>query len=164
MGWWKKLGSDGLAVRPQTTAGPRSPRVASGSVGFSAVFERLDFVYLPSRDVEADVKHYTDRLGGSSCSRSKHSRLAWQWSALPPTLPRCCSPGIWLETSRSSSSASMTSRARSTSSIAAGGDRRQLRDPAGPAVELISPGPQRLALYQLTRPEALDRLAGRRDF
>jgi non-ribosomal peptide synthetase component F len=28
------------------------------------VFERLDFVYLPSRDVAADVAHYTSRLGG----------------------------------------------------------------------------------------------------
>ncbi len=27
------------------------------------MFERLDFVYLPSRDVAADVMHYIDRLG-----------------------------------------------------------------------------------------------------
>jgi len=27
------------------------------------VFERLDFVYLPSRDVAADVAHYVDGLG-----------------------------------------------------------------------------------------------------
>jgi hypothetical protein len=33
--------------------------------------------------------------------------------------------------------------------------------PPGPAVELISPGPQRPALYELTRPETLARLAGR---
>jgi hypothetical protein len=36
--------------------------------------------------------------------------------------------------------------------------------PHGPAVELAMPGPQRVALYELTRPEAPDRLAGRRDF
>ena len=28
------------------------------------MFEQLDFVYLPSRDVAADVKHFTDGLGG----------------------------------------------------------------------------------------------------
>jgi hypothetical protein len=36
--------------------------------------------------------------------------------------------------------------------------------PHGPGVELESDGPQRIALYQLTRPEAPVRLAGRRDF
>jgi hypothetical protein len=36
--------------------------------------------------------------------------------------------------------------------------------PHGPGVELLNPGPQRLALYQLTRPDAPERLFGRRDF
>jgi hypothetical protein len=36
--------------------------------------------------------------------------------------------------------------------------------PHGPGMGLVSPGPQRLALYQLTRPQASERLAGRRDF
>ena len=58
------------------------------------MFDRLDFVYLPSRDVAADVRHFTSGLGA----------------------------------------------------------------------ELVTPGPQRLAVYQLTRPEAPRRLEGRRDF
>jgi hypothetical protein len=36
--------------------------------------------------------------------------------------------------------------------------------PHGPGVEVVTLGPQRIALYQLTRPEAPARLAGRRDF
>lgn len=36
--------------------------------------------------------------------------------------------------------------------------------PHGPGVELVMGGPQRVAIYQLTRPEAPSRLAGRRDF
>lgn len=36
--------------------------------------------------------------------------------------------------------------------------------PHGPGAELANPGLQRIALYQLTRPEADRRLAGRRDF
>jgi hypothetical protein len=36
--------------------------------------------------------------------------------------------------------------------------------PHGPGVELVFPGPQRLALYQLTRPDVPARLEGRRDF
>ena len=36
--------------------------------------------------------------------------------------------------------------------------------PHGPGVELAMTGPQRVALYELTRPEAPNRLGGRRDF
>jgi hypothetical protein len=36
--------------------------------------------------------------------------------------------------------------------------------PHGPGAELSLPGPQRVALYQLTRPEVPERMAGRRDF
>jgi hypothetical protein len=36
--------------------------------------------------------------------------------------------------------------------------------PYGPGCMLEAPGGQRLALYELTRPEADERLAGRRDF
>ena len=36
--------------------------------------------------------------------------------------------------------------------------------PHGPGAELTNPGPQRIALYQLTRPEVGERLGGRRDF
>jgi hypothetical protein len=36
--------------------------------------------------------------------------------------------------------------------------------PHGPGVELVNPGPQRVALYQLTRPGAAERLDGRHDF
>jgi hypothetical protein len=28
------------------------------------MFDRLDFIYLPSDDVAADIAHYTDGLGG----------------------------------------------------------------------------------------------------
>ena len=41
---------------------------------------------------------------------------------------------------------------------------RRFEIPHGPGVELMMNGPQRLALYQLTRPQAAGRLAGRRDF
>ena len=41
---------------------------------------------------------------------------------------------------------------------------RRFEIPHGPGVELVVGGPQRIALYQLTRPEAPTRLAGRRDF
>jgi hypothetical protein len=36
--------------------------------------------------------------------------------------------------------------------------------PHGRGAEITNPGPQRIALYERTRPEADERLAGRRDF
>jgi len=36
--------------------------------------------------------------------------------------------------------------------------------PHGRGAEIINPGPQRLALYERSRPEADERLAGRRHF
>jgi hypothetical protein len=41
---------------------------------------------------------------------------------------------------------------------------RRFEIPHGPGAELANPGPQRIAIYELTRPEADNRLAGRRDF
>lgn len=32
--------------------------------GVPLPFERLDFVYMPSRDVAADARYFTDTLGG----------------------------------------------------------------------------------------------------
>ncbi|HEY7590193.1 MAG TPA: hypothetical protein VH723_04320, partial [Candidatus Limnocylindrales bacterium] len=36
--------------------------------------------------------------------------------------------------------------------------------PHGPICSFVAPGGQRIALYQLTRPEAGEHFAGRRDF
>ena len=36
--------------------------------------------------------------------------------------------------------------------------------PHGRGAEVTNPGPQRVAVYERTRPEADERLAGRRDF
>jgi hypothetical protein len=40
----------------------------------------------------------------------------------------------------------------------------QFEIPPGNGIELSLPGPQRIAIYEVTRPETLDRLTGRRDF
>jgi hypothetical protein len=35
--------------------------------------DALDFLYMPSRDVAADLSFYTEVLGGRSCSPSRRS-------------------------------------------------------------------------------------------
>lgn len=44
------------------------------------------------------------------------------------------------------------------------GVRERFEIPPGVAAEVEMPGPQRLALYEATRPEVMERIAGRRDF
>ncbi len=129
------------------------------------MFERLDFVYLPSRDVAADVKHYTDRLGAELvfAIEAFATRVAMVRIALDP-------PALLLAGHLTGDQPILVHRVSDLARILDELDRRgveiaaSFEIPPGPAVELSSPGPQRLALYQLTRPEALDRLAGRRDF
>ena len=43
-------------------------------------------------------------------------------------------------------------------------DETRLEIPAGPCVSFVAPGGQRIALYQLTRPDVEAHFEGRRDF
>jgi hypothetical protein len=43
-------------------------------------------------------------------------------------------------------------------------DGARLEIPQGPIISFVTPGGQRLAIYQLTRPGVIDSFAGRRDF
>ena len=129
------------------------------------MFERLDFVYLPSRDVEADVKHYTDRLGAELVFAIEAFATRVAMVRITPDPPALLFAGHL-----AGDQPVLVHRVSDLARVLDELDRRGVQIaasfeiPPGPAVELISPGPQRLALYQLTRPEALARLAGRRDF
>jgi hypothetical protein len=134
-----------------------------GEVG--APFEQLDFLYMPSRDVAADLAYFADVLGGQVVfaieamgTRVAGVRLAQQGPVvlltehlegempilihrvadLPATLRRLEAQG-WRRA-------------------------RTFEIPHGPCCSFQAPGGQRLALYELTRPEAVARFDGRRDF
>ncbi|HEY1524034.1 MAG TPA: hypothetical protein VGF70_13555 [Solirubrobacteraceae bacterium] len=134
-------------------------------MGTEALFESLDFVYMPSRDAAADIARFVDGLGGSLVfaierfgTRVAMVRLAedgpavllaehlegdapvlvYRVADLDPTLSELAHRGV---------------------EVAA-----HFGIPHGPGAELAISGPQRIALYQLTRPEVAERLAGRKDF
>ncbi|MGI8802965.1 MAG: VOC family protein [Solirubrobacteraceae bacterium] len=126
---------------------------------------RLDFVYLPSRDVAADLEHFTHGLGGS---------LGFAIEAFGTRVAlvrlHAESPAIVLAGHLEGDQPVLVHRVADLDGALA-----ELRDrgvevaarfeiPHGPAAELVCPGPQRVALYELTRPENADRLDGRRDF
>lgn len=129
------------------------------------MFERLDFVYLPSRDVAADVRHYTDGLGGQLLFAIEAFDTRVAMLALDQGPPAILLAGhlageqpilVYRVADLEASIAELTGRG-----VQAGA---RFGIPHGPGVELVIPGPQRIALYQLTRPGADAQLAGRRDF
>ena len=130
------------------------------------MFDRLDFIYLPSLDVAADVEHYTEGLGGELVFAIERfgTRVAMVRRRCRRT-GSSCSPSIWTANSRSLSSESTSSTPRPPSSGDAAVELgAPFEMPYGHGVEVKTPGPQRIAVYEMTRPDRGEGLAGRRDF
>jgi hypothetical protein len=129
------------------------------------MFDRLDFVYLPSRDVAADVMHFSGRLGAEVvfAIEAFGTRVAMiRMNPDPPAL-------LLAEHLEGDQPVLVYRVADLDRAITELGDRGvevavRFEIPHGPGAELANPGPQRVALYQLTRPGANERLDGRRDF
>ena len=125
----------------------------------------LDFVYLPSRDVAADVAHFTDGLGGELVFAIEAFGTRVAMVRLAPDPPAVLLAGH-LEGDEPILVYRVESLDDAVEQLAGRGVEigAHFGIPHGPGVELVNPGPQRVALYELTRPGAPDRLAGRRDF
>ena len=129
------------------------------------VFDQLDFIYMPSRDVAGDVAHFVSRLGGELVFAIEAFGTRVAMVRLNPD-PPCLLLAGHLEGERPVLVYRALDLGRALAEL---GDRgvqpaARFEIPHGPGAELVNPGPQRIALYQLTRPEAGGRLAGRRDF
>ncbi|MCW3067082.1 MAG: Glyoxalase-like domain [Solirubrobacterales bacterium] len=129
------------------------------------MFDQLDYVYLPSRDVAADVAHYTERLGAELVFAIERfgTRVAMvRLSPDPPALLLAQHLGgdapVLVHRVADLEQAVAALRERGVEVAA------RFEIPPGEAVELVTPAPQRLALYELTRPERMAQLPGRRDF
>jgi hypothetical protein len=129
------------------------------------VFDRLEFGYLPSRDVAADVKHFTTGLGGelAFAIEAFGTRVAMiRLNPDPPTL--------LLAEHLHGDQPVLLFRVPDLDRAIVELENRGVEVgarfgiPHGPAAELVNPGPQRVALYQLTRPDIAEQLNGRRDF
>jgi hypothetical protein len=128
------------------------------------MFERLDFVYMPSRDAAAELKRY-EEFGAEPVFAIERfgTRVAMLRLAED-------APALLLAEHLDGDQPVLVFRVRdlerAVSELEARGVRVAARFgiPHGPGVELTAPGPQRVALYELTRPEADERLSGRRDF
>jgi predicted enzyme related to lactoylglutathione lyase len=127
--------------------------------------EALDVLYVPSRDVEADVAFYRDVLGGRVIFAIEAMGTRVAEITLAPQGPR-----VLLADHLPGDAPILLHRVsdldRTLAELGARGLQLEARVelPLGPCATFRSPGGQRLGLYQRTRPEVDEHFAGRADF
>ena len=128
-------------------------------------FEQLDFIYMPSRDVAADVRWFTEVLGGRLvfAIEAMGTRVAMVELTEQP-------PRILLADHLEGDVPILVYRVarldEAMRSLEARGWSREgtLEIPQGPVCSFRAPGGQRLAIYELSRPGVEASFEGRRDF
>lgn len=128
-------------------------------------FGQLDFIYMPSRDVAADVRHFTEVLGAELVFAidAMGTRVAMvKLSDAPPRLLLADHVDgdqpilVYAVPDLDKAIRALEKR---------GWEReRMIELPMGPACSFHTPGGQRIALYEPTRAQVVESFAGRRDF
>jgi hypothetical protein len=133
--------------------------------GPAAPFEGLDFLYVPSGDVAADLAYFRDVLGGRVVFAidSMGTRVA--------AVDLTDGPPLFLLTDHLEGERPiLVYRVQDLGAALAELEARgwtpgsTFEIPHGPICSFTSPGGQRLAIYQLTRPEVAAHFEGRHDF
>ena len=128
-------------------------------------FEQLDYVYMPSRDVAADVTYFTEVLGGALVFAIDGMGTRVAMVKLSES-----SPAMLLADHVEGDVPILVYRvadlraAMATLKERGWKKARTLELPMGSAASFTAPGGQRLALYERSRPGVVDSFAGRRDF
>jgi hypothetical protein len=127
-------------------------------------FGTLDYVYMSSRDVAADLHYFTDTLGGQAIFAIDDGGTRVAMVALGPEPPRLLLTDH-LDTDapilvfRVDDLSAQLERLREQKV-----DGWRLELPMGPAFSWTAPGGQRVAIYEPTRPFVVAGFEGRRDF
>ena len=127
--------------------------------------EALDLLYVPSRDIEADLAFDRDVLGARVVFAIEAMDTRVAEVAIGPGGPR-----LVLADHLGGDAPVLLHRVsdleETLAQLGVRGLRleRRMELPLGPCATFRSPGGQRLGLYQLTRPEVDERFAGRADF
>ena len=130
-----------------------------------APLQGFDFLYLPSRDVAADLDFYTGVLGGEAI---------WAIERFGTRVARVkltdAPPQLILAEHLEGDAPVLLHRVEDLDAAAAELEEQgvevsaRLGFPYGSAVAFAAPGGQRLAVYELLRPEVEESLNGRFDF
>jgi hypothetical protein len=127
-------------------------------------FGTLDYVYMPSRDVAADVTYFTDVLGGTKVFAIDDGGTRVAMISLGAEPPRLLLTDH-LDTDapilvfRVADLAAEAERLRASKV-----DGWRLELPMGPAFSWTAPGGQRVAIYEPTRVGVVAHFEGRMDF
>ncbi len=128
-------------------------------------FERLDYIYMPSRDVASDMAWFRDVLGARVVFAidAMGTRVAMiELTTEPPRLLLADHVEgdvpilVYRVASLASTTADLESRGWTRG--------HTLEIPQGPVCSFRAPGGQRLAVYELVRPGVEASFEGRRDF
>ena len=128
-------------------------------------FESLDYLYTPSADVAADMKFFSEVLGGriAFAIDAMGARVAKiELSAGPPHILLT----DHLEGDRPILVYRVADLDAAVKELRKRGFRkgRDVELPMGTARSFSGPGGHRIALYELSRPGVVDHFEGRRDF
>lgn len=130
----------------------------------SGPFDTLEYVYMPSRDVAADLRYFVDVLGGQPVFAIDDggTRVAMVTLGAEP-------PRVLLADHLDSDAPILVYRvndldAQLTRLRARNVEGRRLELPMGPAFSFMAPGGQRIALYEATRAGVVEHFVGRSDF
>jgi hypothetical protein len=141
---------------------PTGERPASGADPLP--FEQLDYVYAPSRDVAADVAYFTEVLGARRLFTIDDGGVRVAMLELSE------GPRVLLTDHLDGDAPILVYRVadlrQAGAALAARGwaGGRTLEIPQGPCVSFVTPGGQRIAIYERSRPGVEDHFLGRRDF
>jgi hypothetical protein len=132
----------------------------------SPPFEQLDFIYTPSRDVAGDVDFFAGVLGGRVVFAIEDMGTRVAAIELTPESPQILLADHLEGGERSILVYRVGDLEAALDRLVAQGWEREhtFEIPHGPCCSLSSSGGHRVALYQLTRPEASEHFEGRRDF
>ena len=127
------------------------------------MFGSLDFVYVPTEDVDATARRYVEELD---------AELVWKVRGAG-TVVAClrlskAGPAILLSGHLEGEAPILIYRVEDYEAAVgrlreARMELRELEIPHGPCASFRAPGGQRLAVYELTRPGAAEHFAGRFD-
>lgn len=127
--------------------------------------ERLDFVYMPSTDVPADMEYFTTVLGGRLIFAVEGMGTRVAMVELTEAPPRILLAGH-LEGDQPVLVYQVADLAEAMREMQARGWKREstFEIPHGPICSFRTSGGHRIAIYELARPQIEEHFAGRRDF
>lgn len=129
------------------------------------MFLQLDYLYTPSSDVAADVRYFTEVLGGRLAFAVEGMGARVAMIELTEGPPRVLLTDH-LEGDRAIYIYRVEDLSEATAALKKRGLKKEhrLEIPMGPCSSFTTPSGHRIALYEASRPDVLEHFLGRRDF